>query len=98
MKGLKAMIKGINRQILEVTNPESPYFDKILFFVSAEGSAAGEEKLHGEAQDVARQIKKPPKSRRSKKDIILNIVYVLCGVGAGAVLALLMNMMLQGVQ
>ena len=85
------MIKGINRQILEVTNPESPYFDKILFFVSADGSNMSEEKLHGEANNIARQIKKPPKSRRSKKEKIFNAVFIAAGVGAGAALTFLLG-------
>ena len=85
------MIKGINRQILEVTNPESPYFDKILFFVSADGGAASEEKLRGEAKSIASQVKKPPKNRKSKKEIWLNAVYIACGIGAGAVLSLVFS-------
>ncbi|MBQ9517140.1 MAG: hypothetical protein IJR60_03610 [Eubacterium sp.] len=91
------MIKGINRQILEVTNPESPYFDKILFFVSADGSNLSEEKLHGEAQNIAGQIKKPPKSKRSKKDLFFSIMYVVCGVGAGTVLSIVLSSVIQGV-
>ena len=27
------MIKGVSKQVLEVTNPENPYFEKIVFFV-----------------------------------------------------------------
>ena len=27
------MIKGVNKQVLEVTNTENPYFEKIIFFV-----------------------------------------------------------------
>ena len=26
------MIKGVSKQVLEVTNPENPYFEKIVFF------------------------------------------------------------------
>ena len=85
------MIKGINRQILEVTNPESPYFDKILFFVSGEGGAAGDEELKNEARKIAGQVRKPPKTKKSKKDRALNAVFVLCGIGAGAVLALVLG-------
>ena len=97
LKGLNLMIKGINRQILEVTNPESPYFDKILFFVSANGASANEQKLHSEAQNIARQIKKPPKSKRSKKDVFLNIMYVVCGIGAGTALSFVLSAVIQEV-
>ncbi|MBR0413222.1 MAG: hypothetical protein IJI47_06625 [Eubacterium sp.] len=91
------MIKGINRQILEVTNPESPYFDKILFFVSSDGATAGEEKLHGEAQSIARQIKKPPKNKRTKKEVFLTALYIACGIGAGTVMTFVLSAVLQGV-
>ena len=30
------MIKGVNKQVLEVTNTENPYFEKIIFFVKPE--------------------------------------------------------------
>lgn len=85
------MIKGINRQILEVTNPESPYFDKILFFVSGEGSAAGDENLKSEARKIASQIKKPPKTKKSRKDRFLNVAFIVFGVGAGAALSLILG-------
>lgn len=91
------MIKGVNKQVLEVTNPESPYFDKIIFFVSADGSAQSEEKLKNEAQSVASQLKKPPKSRRSKRDKFLSIMFAVCGIGAGAVLMLVLSSIVQGV-
>ena len=33
LKGIFEMIKGVSKQILEVTNTDNPYFDKIIFFV-----------------------------------------------------------------
>ncbi len=30
------MIKGVNRQVLEITNTENPYFERIIFFVKPE--------------------------------------------------------------
>ena len=85
------MIKGINKQVLEVTNPESPYFDKILFFVSPNGSSAGEDNLKNEAQKIAHQATKPPKFRRSRKERFLNALYIACGIGAGAALAVILG-------
>ena len=91
------MIKGVNKQVLEVTNPESPYFDKIIFFVSADGASQSEEKIKNEAQSVTSQLRKPPKSRRSRRDKILSIVFAVCGIGAGAALMLLLGTIVQGV-
>lgn len=28
------MIKGVNKQVLEVTNTENPYFEKIIFLLN----------------------------------------------------------------
>lgn len=91
------MIKGVNKQVLEVTNPESPYFDKIIFFVSADGSAQSEEKIKNEAQSVASQLRKPPKTKLSKKDKILGFMFAACGIGAGAALMFALSAIIQGV-
>ena len=37
------MIKGVNKQVLEVTNTENPYFEKIIFFVKPEYSSEDRE-------------------------------------------------------
>ena len=36
------MLKGINKQILEVTNTESPYFERIVFFVRPDKNTVSE--------------------------------------------------------
>lgn len=28
------MLKGVNKQVVEITNPESPYFEKVIFLLS----------------------------------------------------------------
>ncbi|MBR3148753.1 MAG: hypothetical protein IKF64_01150 [Eubacterium sp.] len=85
------MIKGVNKQVLEVTHPESPYFDRVLFFVSANGAETDEEKLRGAAQKIVSSAQKPPKTRRTKEQILLNVIYTICGIGAGAVLMLVLS-------
>lgn len=39
------MIKGVSKQILEVTNTDNPYFDKIIFFVKPEHQSTDRKKL-----------------------------------------------------
>ncbi len=34
------MIKGVNKQVLEITNTENPYFERIVFFVKPEYKGA----------------------------------------------------------
>ena len=58
------MLKGVNRQVLEVNRPESRYFERILFVVKPEFSALPAAKLLKEAErqvDVHRG--KPPRMR-----------------------------------
>ena len=88
------MIKGINKQVLEVTNPESPYFDKILFFVSTNGSSAGEESLKTEAQKLACLATKPPKCKRSRREKLTNTLYIASGIGAGVALVLILSIVI----
>ena len=85
------MLKGVNRQILEVTNTESPYFERIIFFVSPEHSADSELKLTGEAKNVAGKMRKPPKLKSALKRRLKTAVFILLGAGAGAALTYLMG-------
>ncbi len=85
------MIKGTNKQVLEVTNTENPYFEKIIFFVKPEYVNAGGEKLKKEAQIFAKKAKKPPRARRTKREIrYICIQSALC-VGAGIAITFLLN-------
>ncbi len=85
------MLKGVNRQILEVTNPESPYFERIIFFVRPEHGAEAELKLTREAKSVAEKMKKPPKLKRTLRQRLKTAAFILLGAGAGAALTYLMG-------
>lgn len=85
------MIKGINKQILEVTNPESKYFEKIIFFVTPEGQNAKAEDLTAEANKIALTAKRPPRQRATKKQKLEQTFLAIVGLGAGAVLTLLLT-------
>ena len=87
------MIKGINKQILEVTNTESPYFEKIIFFVRPEGQALSESALHGEAERYAARAGKPPRARRNRRDWLSAAAYSLLGIGAGVAAVFLINLL-----
>lgn len=85
------MIKGTNKQVLEVTNTENPYFEKIIFFVKPEYVNAGGEKLKKEAQIFAKKATKPPRARRTNREIrYICIQSALC-VGAGIAITFLLN-------
>ncbi len=43
------MIKGVNKQVVDVTEPDSAYFERVLFFVKPEFSGLGESVLRRKA-------------------------------------------------
>ena len=49
------MIKGINRQMIEVTHTGSPYFERAFLVVRAGSSRPSEEMLQRMAQKVVQQ-------------------------------------------
>lgn len=87
------MIKGVSKQILEVTNTDNPYFEKIIFFVKSEHQSTDREKLQKEAEAVASVKQKPPKIRMTKKQIIkttiLSCLFTAAGCGITYIITLL---------
>lgn len=86
------MIKGVNKQILEVTNTENPYFEKIIFFVKPEYKTADRKKLQKEAEALATITQKPPKIKISKRKILRIALGSVLFTGAGFALSFLMNL------
>lgn len=78
------MIKGVNKQILEVTNTENPYFEKIIFFVKPEYKNEDRKKLQKEAEAISTIIQKPPKIKKSPRQIISlavnSVLFALAGI------------------
>ncbi|MDE6110743.1 MAG: hypothetical protein K2F65_02380 [Eubacterium sp.] len=88
------MIKGVNRQVLEITNTENPYFERIIFFVKPEYGNEDRAKLKKEAENYASSAGKPPKSRKTKKEIRYLIMQSILCLGAGAALTFLFSLVL----
>ena len=65
------MIKGVNKQVVDVTEPDSAYFERVLFFVKPEFSGLGESALRHKADALLRDtegkrvagVKRPLKKR-----------------------------------
>ena len=88
------MIKGVNKQVLEVTNTENPYFEKIIFFVKPEYGSEDRAKLKKEAEALAKTAVKPPKSRKTKREIYGIISRCALCAGAGAAITYLLNFLI----
>lgn len=87
------MIKGINKQILEVTNTDSPYFEKIIFFVRPEGQRLSESALQQEAEKLAKNAGRPPRVKATGGQRLVTAAFILLGIGAGAAITYFMNLL-----
>lgn len=87
------MIKGINKQILEVTNPDSPYFEKIIFFVRPQGERLSEKDLQQEAEKLTKNAGRPPRTKTTSGQRLATAAFILLGIGAGIALTFMLNLL-----
>lgn len=80
------MIKGINRQMIEILDTGNPYFERALLVVQA-GMDTDTDILRREAQDVLATADSCSHLRRSRRRFLLS--YLLLGVSSAAFGALL---------
>jgi hypothetical protein len=80
------MIKGINRQVVEVRETGNECFERILFFVKPEYAGMSEGKIREKAGLAARGVSQPPATRvkKSKATEVLKIALsLLTGIVVG---------------
>ena len=83
------MIKGVNRQVVEVQETDCDYFERILFFVKPEYASLSEGKIRERASLIAGKASAAPptKIRRSRLgDVVKCGVALLVGCALGALL------------
>ncbi len=81
------MIKGVNKQIIEINDMDNKVFEKAVLYVRPEYSDMAETKLRNSANEFAKQVSdwdlwciapKPPKSitknKAGKRQIIVSLV------------------------
>ena len=69
------MIKGINKQVLEILETNNGYFEKALFFIKPEFSGISENKLREFAQAEIKSAINPPKQKyRNKTNKLLSFI------------------------
>lgn len=85
------MMKGVNKQVLEVTNTENPYFEKIIFFVKPEYKSADRKMLQKQAEALATITQKPPKMRVSRRQILRVVIYSVLFTLTGFALSFILN-------
>lgn len=85
------MIKGVNRQMIEVTHTGSPYFERAFLVVRGD-IVADEKKLHGLAQKVVEQASSYSGLRRGRwLRLLRQGGYALLWSGCGAAVSWLIQ-------
>ena len=77
------MIKGINRQVVEITQTDCEYFERILFLVKPEYAAISEGKLRERASQMS-SVGKPPATRVRRRWREIALCCAAAGTGAAA--------------
>ena len=86
------MIKGINRQMIEVTDTGNPYFERAFLVVRPDCTDQQDGRLHEEAQkfltfsDAYTGLRLSKRTRRLRR-----IALGLCSGGAGIVVGILLQ-------
>ena len=87
------MIKGVNRQMIEVTHTGSPYFERAFLVVRGGGDLPGTESLHRMAEKVVQQADTYAGLRRQRRrHWQQRLVYGLACAGGGAGLCWLVQL------
>lgn len=87
------MLKGVNRMVLEVNQPENKYFEKMIFFVKPEFSGLSDARLREQAKRALTEANYPPQSGNRKKTERFHKILrtaLAAGAGAGAMAAVQM--------
>lgn len=64
------MIKGVNKQVLEITETQNGFFEKAIFFVKPEYSGMSEGRLRESAKREMDSAGKPPLTKFTRHDKI----------------------------
>ncbi len=72
------MLKGVNKQVLEITETHNSYFEKAIFFVKPEYSGLSEGKLKERAKKEIENAGKPPAKKITHKNIPLKFILCFC--------------------
>lgn len=84
------MIKGVNRQVVEITKPDCDYFERVVFFVKPECSAVSQGTLRERANIMASSAGSPPATKIRRKRLISflrSFFWLAVGTGAGVMIA-----------
>ena len=79
------MLKGVNKQVLEIAQTENGFFEKAIFFVKPEYTGMSEGRLRESARKEMEKTGRPPLSGYKRRDKT-KIIMVLCGCFAAGII------------
>lgn len=86
------MIKGVNRQVVEVNDTGCEYFEKIMFFVKPEYASVSEGKIRERAGMIAGSSTLPPPTKLRKARLFSAAKLILSALCGAAVTVLLLKL------
>ncbi len=88
------MIKGVNKQVLEIVETQNGFFEKAIFFVKPEYSGLSEGRLRESAKKEFENAGKPPISKYTRRDRIKTAVYLSIALVTGIVIGIIFSSVL----
>lgn len=85
------MIRGINRQVVEVKETGSEYFEKIMFFVKPEYASVNEGKIRERASLIAGKTENLPPATKIKRDRKAEAMKIIGSIALGFALGLILS-------
>ncbi len=85
------MIKGVNKQVLEINETQNGFFEKAIFFVKPEYCGMSEGRLKESAQKEMALTGRPPKSRPMGKSWVSKCVPLIIGFVIGIISGIIIN-------
>lgn len=82
-------MRGVNKLIVEIQNPDSEYFDKAILFLRPDKAYPSQNELSRSADALLKAVSaNPPKPQRNTALIIIGIAGALLMLAGGAALLL----------
>lgn len=74
------MIKGVNKKVIEINNPDSPYFDRVILYVRPNTAKRTHGELSCEVDRYLESITKGSGSRKRKPRHVDHTIGVMVGM------------------
>lgn len=88
------VIKGVNRQVVEVTQTQCEYFEKVIFFIKPEFSTVSEGTLRERASLIAESATPPPPTKIKRRKLIAALKLAAAALSGAAVTGIIGSLLM----